>query len=99
MRIDAARGRAVSAEALRAAMVDRLRGWGGVRSPQAASALTTTFDPRHAFGIRHHHHGATSDDPGLLTGAAGAALALADYGDLPQASTVITRWDALLLLS
>jgi hypothetical protein len=36
--------------------------------------------------------------PGLLTGAAGTALALADRGQLP-ATPACTGWDALLLLS
>ncbi|MEU9890796.1 lanthionine synthetase LanC family protein [Sphaerisporangium sp. NPDC051011] len=65
----------------------------------AASAVTAMFDPQHAFGVRHLHHGTASDDPGLLTGAAGIALALADHGGLPEASAIPARWDAVLLLS
>ncbi|MGH3321250.1 MAG: phosphoenolpyruvate carboxykinase [Streptosporangiaceae bacterium] len=42
--------------------------------------------------------GAVPDQPGLLTGAAGIALALADHGSLP-APQVPARWDATLLLS
>jgi hypothetical protein len=38
------------------------------------------------------------DEPGFLTGAAGAAHALTDHGDLP-ARDVPARWNSLLLLS
>jgi hypothetical protein len=63
----------------------------------AASATIDAYDPRHAFAFQHPQAG-RSDDPGLLTGAAGIALALADHA--PLACPVIsTRWDALLLLS
>jgi hypothetical protein len=64
----------------------------------AASAVTAAFDPRHTFAVQNTHNHTASDDPGLLTGAAGIALALADHGGLP-ASTTPTRWDAALLLS
>jgi hypothetical protein len=64
----------------------------------AASATTAAYDPRHTFAFQHHHAGAPSDNPGLLTGAAGIALALADHGRL-AAPTTPTRWDAILLLS
>jgi lantibiotic biosynthesis protein len=65
---------------------------------RAASAITAAFNPRHTFAIQNTHHHTASDDPGLLTGAAGIALALADHGHIP-ATTTHTRWDAALLLS
>ena len=66
---------------------------------QQAAAHTTAFhDHRRPFGFPRIEGGADLDEPGFLTGAAGAALALADYGGLlptdPPAS-----WDCLLLLS
>jgi hypothetical protein len=64
----------------------------------AASALTAAFDPRRYFATQNIHNHKTSDDPGLLTGAAGIALALADHGGIPT-SEASTRWDAALLLS
>jgi class I lanthipeptide synthase len=64
----------------------------------AADAVTDAFDTRQPFGFRHLHHGTLTDDPGLLTGAAGIALALADHAGLPTPETA-TRWDAILLLS
>jgi hypothetical protein len=64
----------------------------------AASAVAAAFSPRHIFAIQNIHNHVASDDPGLLTGAAGIALALADHGGIP-ASTTPTRWDAALLLS
>jgi hypothetical protein len=69
-----------------------------VTAALAASDVTAQFNTQHAFGFQHLRGGAASDDPGLLTGAAGIALALADHGDLP-APTTPTRWDAVLLLS
>jgi len=65
---------------------------------QAADAVTATFNPRATFGFQHVENGSSSDRPGLLTGSAGVALALADHGHLP-APQVSTRWDAVLLLS
>jgi lantibiotic biosynthesis protein len=67
-------------------------------SDSAANAVTEAFNPRHAFAFQHLHHGLPSDEPGLLTGSAGVALALADHGQLP-APPVTARWDSLLLLS
>ncbi|SDG99857.1 Lanthionine synthetase C-like protein [Sinosporangium album] len=64
----------------------------------AATALTTAIDPRHTFAVQNLHHHTATDDPGLLTGAAGIALALADHGGLPTPKNP-TRWDAALLLS
>ena len=69
-----------------------------VTAALAASDVTAQFSTQHAFGFRHLRGSAASDDPGLLTGAAGIALALADYGDLP-APAAPARWDAVLLLS
>lgn len=56
----------------------------------SASHVTQAFDQRSAFGL--------TSQPGLLTGAAGTALALADHGKLPAAPAP-TAWDALFLLS
>jgi lantibiotic biosynthesis protein len=64
----------------------------------AAAATAAAHAPKSALGFQHHHAGARSDDPGILTGAAGIALALADHGQLP-APPGSTGWDALLLLS
>jgi hypothetical protein len=69
-----------------------------VTAALAASDVTAQFSTRHAFGFRDRRGGSAPDDPGLLTGAAGIALALADHGDLPAAATP-ARWDAVLLLS
>jgi lantibiotic biosynthesis protein len=65
---------------------------------RAAAAATATFDPELPFGFQHVENGSGRDEPGLLIGAAGIALALADHGELP-APTVPARWDSLLLLS
>lgn len=64
----------------------------------AASATIAAHDPRYAFGFRQLQGGAPSDDPGLLTGAAGIALVLADHGRVASI-TPSTRWDAVLLLA
>lgn len=64
----------------------------------AAAATQAAFDPRHAFAFQHQHAGSSTNDPGLLTGAAGVALALAEHGKIPS-PTVPTSWDAVLLLS
>ena len=70
-----------------------------VIADRAAAAVAAGFTPQQPFGFQHHPgQGATSDEPGLLTGAAGIALALADHGAL-QAPAVPTRWDSVLLLS
>jgi hypothetical protein len=63
-----------------------------------ASSVASAFNPEHLFAVQHLRAGTASDDPGLLTGAAGIALALADHGNLPAPATA-TRWDAVLLLS
>ena len=67
-------------------------------SGQAAESVTGLFSPRHRFGFQHLAGQSARDDPGFLTGAAGAALTLADHGGLP-APSVTDKWDALLLLS
>lgn len=67
-------------------------------SSQAAAAVTAFFRPRHRFGFQRLAEGGAADDPGFLTGACGAALALADHAGIP-APAVADRWDALLLLS
>lgn len=64
----------------------------------AAEALTSTFDPAHPFGFQHLHHGQPHDNPGLLTGATGIALTLADHQQLP-APNAPASWDSLLNLS
>jgi thiopeptide-type bacteriocin biosynthesis protein len=64
----------------------------------AAESVIRCFDRRHLFCFQHAQDRDRRDEPGLLTGAAGVALVLADYGNL-SAPTVPTRWDAVLLLS
>lgn len=69
-----------------------------ILADQAAAEVTAAFDPRHRSGFQHLHHSTPADDPGLLTGVSGLALALADHGNLPAPATP-TRWDSVLLLS
>jgi lantibiotic biosynthesis protein len=64
----------------------------------AASTVTTAFDATRPFAIPHADGDAVEDRPGFLTGAAGAALALAEHGRLPSPA-VPARWDCVLLLS
>lgn len=64
----------------------------------AAKALAECFDPATRFGFQHHERHQRHDNPGLLTGAAGAALALADSACLSTPANPI-RWDQLLNLS
>ena len=64
----------------------------------AAQTITNHFDTTTKFGFQHHEHGAVHDTPGLLTGAAGIAMALADRHDIPARANV-TTWDSLLNLS
>ncbi|MGH3832653.1 MAG: lanthionine synthetase C family protein [Pseudonocardiaceae bacterium] len=72
----------------------------GDTADRAAAAVTQAFNPRLAFAFQHLENGSTADEPGLLTGSAGIALALAlaDHGQLP-APPVPARWDSILLLS
>jgi len=66
---------------------------------KSATAITASFDPALPFAVVHHAQGGHRENrPGFLTGAAGTALALADYAQLP-AAPVATTWDAVLLLS
>jgi hypothetical protein len=60
-----------------------------------AERVLERFDPTVPFGYRHGNP--RSDEPGLLYGAAGIALALADLADPPPADRF--SWDAVLLLS
>lgn len=64
----------------------------------AARAVTAAFDARYRFGFQQWGGPARADRPGFLAGAAGVAIALADYSSLP-AHDPPTRWDAVLLLS
>ncbi len=78
-------------------------GYAGVlqatHSDQAAAAVTALFDDRDRFGFPHAaKRSETNEDPGFLTGAVGAALALADHAAIPGPH-VADPWDALLLLS
>lgn len=63
----------------------------------ALEDLMAQHDPHFPFCYRHRDHGVPADEPGLLTGAAGIALALADPATLP-APDVPTPWTAALLL-
>jgi hypothetical protein len=65
---------------------------------QAADAITAAFDASRPFAIPHTDNGTIGDRPGFLTGAAGAALALAEHDRLPSPA-VPARWDCVLLLS
>lgn len=64
----------------------------------AADALTAECDPRLPFFFQHRDHGLATDEPGLLVGAAGVALTLADRNGL-AAPEVPTPWTAALLVS
>nr|WP_279588962.1 lanthionine synthetase C family protein [Amycolatopsis granulosa] len=66
----------------------------GVAGDTVAERVLAAFDPAAPFGFRHlRHTGERADEPGLLQGAAGAALALATYAGNPA------PWDVALLLS
>jgi hypothetical protein len=64
----------------------------------AAERVVAAFNPRFRYEFRHESDSIPADRPGLLTGAAGIALALADYSALP-CPAVPTPWDAALLLA
>lgn len=64
----------------------------------AAEAIAVCFDPATRFGFQHHEHNQRHHNPGLLTGAAGVALTLADSAH-PPSPTSPTQWDQLLNLS
>ncbi len=70
----------------------------GTLAEAAAIALVQHFDPYARFGFRHFEHRHASDEPGLLTGAAGVALALADHAEFPSPSNQV-RWDCLLVVA
>jgi hypothetical protein len=64
---------------------------------QAAEYTTSFHDHGPPLGFPQAESGAAFNSPGFLTGAAGTALALADYaGLLPSAPSA--PWDCLLLL-
>jgi len=63
----------------------------------ALADLTAQHDPQFPFCFSHRDHGVPADEPGLLTGAAGIALTLADPASLPVPG-VPTSWTAALLL-
>ncbi|MFF0574030.1 lanthionine synthetase LanC family protein [Streptosporangium saharense] len=65
---------------------------------KAAASVMSAVDPRHRYLFCRAEHGAVHEDPGLLTGAAGIALALADHAGLPGADSP-GCWDSILLLS
>ncbi|MDQ0377629.1 lanthionine synthetase C family protein [Amycolatopsis thermophila] len=66
----------------------------GAASDVVAARVLAAFDPAARFGFRHLLRGGEwSDEPGLLQGAAGVALALASYAGNPA------PWDAALMLS
>ncbi|WP_283132821.1 lanthionine synthetase C family protein [Rhizohabitans arisaemae] len=78
-------------------------GYAGVlqatRDDQAAAAVIALFNNSDRFGFpRAAKPSETSEDPGFLTGAAGAALALADHGAIPAAPGA-DPWEVLLLLA
>jgi lantibiotic biosynthesis protein len=64
----------------------------------AASTVITAFDATRPFAVPYADGDTVEDRPGFLTGAAGAALALAEHGRLPSPA-VPARWDCVLLLS
>jgi lantibiotic biosynthesis protein len=66
---------------------------------QAADAITAAFDASRPFAIPHTENGTIHDRPGFLTGAAGAALALAEHDRRLPSPAVPARWDCVLLLS
>lgn len=64
----------------------------------ALEELTAQYDPRLPFFFQHRDHGQATDEPGLLIGAAGIALTLADRSELAT-YRVSTAWTAALLLT
>jgi lantibiotic biosynthesis protein len=63
----------------------------------ATDALAAQYDPELPFFFQNRDHDQATDEPGLLVGAAGIALALADRSAL-AAPEVPTAWTAALLL-
>jgi hypothetical protein len=70
----------------------------GCRARRPVAVIADCFDPANRFGFQHHEHNQRHDNPGLLTGAAGVALALADAARLSVPASPI-QWDRLLNLS
>lgn len=64
----------------------------------AAALVVAAFRSNRPPTSQHRDRGAGGADPGLLTGSAGIALAMADHGHIP-APEVTTRWNAALLLA
>lgn len=64
----------------------------------ATEAIADCFDPATRFGFQHHERNQRHDNPGLLIGASGIALTLADAARLPTPASPI-EWDQLLNLS
>ncbi|RAY16218.1 lanthionine synthetase [Actinomadura craniellae] len=60
----------------------------------ALSELIAQYDPRLSFLFPHSDHGTVTDEPGLLIGAAGIAMLLADIADPATPAT----WTAALLM-
>jgi hypothetical protein len=65
---------------------------------RAAQAILAARRPASTYVFRHHSKDSQADRPGLLTGAAGIALALTGYGSLPAAE-ITSPWECLLLLT
>jgi hypothetical protein len=65
---------------------------------QAAAEIERAVNPHHRYLVQHMDRGTAGDSPGLLTGAAGVALALADYAELAVPGPA-AAWDCILLLS
>ncbi|MGH3901617.1 MAG: lanthionine synthetase C family protein [Pseudonocardiaceae bacterium] len=64
----------------------------------ALKELTGQYDPRLPFFFQHRDHGQATNEPGLLVGAAGIALTLADRSELAT-YWAPTAWTAALLLA
>ncbi|MGH3935967.1 MAG: lanthionine synthetase LanC family protein, partial [Pseudonocardiaceae bacterium] len=64
----------------------------------ALKELTAQYDPRLPFFFQHRDHGQATNEPGLLVGAAGIALTLADRSELAT-YWAPTAWTAALLLA
>lgn len=63
----------------------------------AIAELTAQYDPRLPLLFQHSDHGKATSEPGLLVGAAGIAMTLADRSALATPA-VPTAWTAALLL-
>ncbi|UGQ10490.1 lanthionine synthetase C family protein [Yinghuangia sp. ASG 101] len=65
---------------------------------RATAATLAAFDHGHPYGIARVEHGRLLHEPGLLAGASGTALVLADFaGLLPRGKS--GSWDSVMLLS